>query len=134
MPRFRYDKLVRDHIPRWHIEEGHAVNMSELGGAELRVALMRKLREEVEEVEDSLTSAHSHHATREELADVLQVVYDLARSCGMTIDDIERERQEKERKKGGFSTGLYIHDITMPRDDEWVRNCRAQPDKYPEIE
>jgi len=36
MPTFRFEKLVRDNIWRWHEESGHTVKGRRLTGAELR--------------------------------------------------------------------------------------------------
>ena len=131
MPTFRYAKLVRDNIWRWHVEAGHAVNGRQLAGEQLRRALSAKLHEEADEIERAKTRAE----LIEEIADARQVLEDMCLIGGISNEEVARVQSEKLSKKGGFGSGLYIETIAIPEEtDEWAQYCRAQPEKYPEVD
>lgn len=129
MPTFKYDKLVRDKIAKWHEEAGHSVELKKLNDEELLRALCDKLHEEADEV----GSASDTEDLIEEIADVQQILDDICAQKGISKSDIENARKAKENKKGGFKNGVYIDSVTMPEDDEWVEYCRKDPVKYPEV-
>lgn len=130
MPTFKYAKLVRDNIWKWHEEAGHTVGGRKLEGAELRNALCEKLHEEADEVDGAL----SKEELTEEIADVRQILDDLCREEGITEAEVQTAQEKKAERKGGFREGRYINTVTMPNeDDKWVAYCRKDPDKYPEV-
>lgn len=131
MPTFRYNKLVRDKIARFHIEAGHELDHEYLKDRKLLDALCRKLHEEADEVNGAL----GLEQLVEEIADVQQIIDDICAVSGIEKMDIENVRSKKEKKKGGFKKGVYIKTVHMPNeDDEWVEYCRRDPKKYLEIE
>lgn len=130
MPTFKYAKLVRDNIWRWHEENGHTVTGSKLSGAELRAALCEKLHEEADEVNGAL----SKEELAEEIADVRQILDDLQAEEGITEHDVKLAQDKKHARKGGFREGHYIDTVLIPDEkDEWAEYCRKDPGKYPEI-
>lgn len=130
MPTFRYDKLVRDKIGKWHVEAGHTPAITHLKGKELVAALCKKLHEEADEVDGAL----SQEELVEEIADVQQIIDDLCAVADIekrVLDDIKKK---KAAKKGGFKDGVYISTVAMPdENDKWAIYCRKSPDKYPEV-
>ena len=130
MPTFKYSKLVRDNIPVWHDNRGHAVSMKKLSGEKLKQALCKKLHEESDEVADAQTKDE----LIAEIADVQQILSDLCAIEDISDEQVEAVRIEKLGRKGGFMSGYYIESVTMPKeDDRWVIYCREYPNKYPEI-
>lgn len=130
MPTFRYAKLVRDNIPRFHEESGHTIKSKNLSGKELVRALAEKLHEEADEVDGAL----SREELVEEIADVQQIINDLCAVSSISIKELTHMINKKAARKGGFSKGAYIDTVTMPdENDEWVAYCRKSPEKYPEI-
>lgn len=130
MPTFRYDKLVRDNIWRWHEEAGHTVSGKTLAGKALRDALCEKLHEEADEVNGAL----SKDELTEEIADVRQILDDLCAEEGITEEAVLDAQARKRAKKGGFLEGRYIATVSMfDEDDEWAVYCRKDPAKYPEL-
>ncbi|MFE6665746.1 nucleoside triphosphate pyrophosphohydrolase [Streptomyces sp. NPDC057697] len=90
-------KLVRDGIPEIIRRNGEEPATCVAGAPEYRKRLRDKLSEEVGEfleVEEDYS--------KEELADVLEVVYALAQDLGITLEDLERCRAEKAAERGGF--------------------------------
>ncbi len=130
MPTFRYDKLVRDNIAKWHIQSGHTPVARQLSSDEHLKALCKKLHEESDEVDGALTK----DALCEELADVAQIIHDICRLAGISKKALEQTRRAKADRKGGFQEGVYIDTVYMPNeDDKWVTYCRKDPSKYPEV-
>lgn len=130
MPTFTFAKLVRDNIPEWHRQAGHAVKGRRLTADELRAALIEKLHEEADEVRGAL----SREELIEEIGDVQQIIDDLLENQGIARDELQAVIAKKAKRKGGFKNGEYIDTVTMPNEnDEWVEYCRRAPEKYPEV-
>lgn len=131
MPVFKYAKLVRDKI--WSLERaaGHIPHGRRLGGLELKRALLKKLSEEAAEV--PLASA-AQNEVAEELADLQQVLDDLAAEYGISKETIETAQQMKRAEKGGFREGYYIETVEIPdENDPFAVKFRENPKKYPEV-
>lgn len=93
-----YGKLVRDRIPQI-IREGGAEPVTYIAGSEeYRNRLRDKLGEEVAE----FLEADDAEAP-EELADVLEVVHALAADLGVDARQLEKIREIKASRRGGFA-------------------------------
>ncbi|RDG37992.1 nucleoside triphosphate pyrophosphohydrolase [Streptomyces corynorhini] len=99
-------KLVRDRIPEIIRRNGEEPATYVAGAPEYRKRLRDKLSEEVGE----FLEAEEEHS-KEELADVLEVVHALARDLGMTLEDLERRRAEKAAERGGFEGRIMWTDV-----------------------
>lgn len=85
-------KLVRDKVePRDQHEEVHSANSS----AGRHMALCLKMHEEASEIADEPQDAY-------EYADLLEVIFELARMHGVSNDDIMNAMADKRHRKGGF--------------------------------
>jgi predicted house-cleaning noncanonical NTP pyrophosphatase (MazG superfamily) len=91
-----YGKLVRDKIPQIIRSKGLEPITYTADTEEYCIRLRDKLREEVEEY---LASDND----REELADILEVLYALARQAGTDQQELEKLRAAKAEKRGGFA-------------------------------
>lgn len=103
----RYNKLVRDKIPdiiRTHNQEPMVVTLDR---DDYVTALVKKLVEEVLE--------YQHDKTIEELADILEVVYALARTHGISSDELETVRKAKAEEKGGFEKRIFLKHVLIPQ-------------------
>jgi len=89
-------KLVRDKIPQIIRSKGQEPVIYIADIEEYCIRLRDKLREEVEEY---LASDND----REELADILEVLYALARQAGTDQQQLEKLRAAKAERRGGFA-------------------------------
>lgn len=95
-----YNKLVRDKIPEIICAQGETPRIRVLDQAEYTVCLEAKLDEEVRE----------YHRDRnlEELADILEVVYALAKNLGHSRQELEAVYDRKHDARGGFQDRIFL--------------------------
>lgn len=110
MKTIKYHKLVRDNIPDIIAEAGKECAVDILSDSEYVRLLEEKLDEEIRE----------YHETKdpEELADILEVVYALAKAKGIGPDELENIRKEKAYRNGGFEKKLLLTEVTEPEYEE----------------
>lgn len=96
-------KLVRDRIPEIIRENGETPITHVAEGEEYDQWLGEKLVEEACEFAED--------GTRDELADVLEVVYAVCEHRGIEWGEIERMRAEKADERGGFADGIVLEDV-----------------------
>jgi len=103
-------KLVRDQIPDIIRESGGSPESRVLNSSEYWLALVDKLHEEVEELQD---------ATRldrlEEIADVFEVLLAIAKLDGHSLEDIQQTAVAKRLARGGFEKRV------------WLKNSEVKP-------
>lgn len=130
MPRFTFNKLIRDKILQLHVDAGHTLKYRELSDVELKEKLREKLHEESDEIP---IRERSDTEIIEEIGDVQQVLDDLKRQYNITNEQVESAQQAKFAKKGGFAKGVYVESVQLSESDEWVAYYRKSPEKYPEV-
>ena len=98
-----YNKLVRDKIIDIIISNGETPKSRVLSDEEYLEELHRKLFEEANEFieEDS----------PEEMADLLEVVYSIAKLKNIDLNEVERIRKEQRQKRGGFENKIYLETV-----------------------
>ena len=94
-----YNKAIRDKIPEIIAKSGHSCNFRVLSDNDFLVALEKKLNEEIMEFQGT------HNP--EELVDVLEVVYAIARLNGLSKASIE-QICIKKIKKGAVLKKIYF--------------------------
>ena len=95
-----YNKLVRDKIPEIIEKDGKTCTCSILSDEEYLKKLDEKLGEELAEYQES--------KFMEELADLLEVMHAVTAARGSSIEEVEKIRQEKARKRGGFEKKILL--------------------------
>ena len=98
-----YGKLVRNKIIDIIFANGEKPIYHTLSDEEYLKELHKKLLEEANEFieEDS----------PEELADLLEVVYAIAKHKNINMDEVEKERVKKREKRGGFEDKIYLEGV-----------------------
>lgn len=127
---FRLDKLVRDGIVSGTIAGGGEVVRRDLRTPEERKgALIEKLIEEAKELlgADAVT-------TGSEIADLQEVVDQLAHDAGLSKGEIAALQKQKRDRVGGFENGDFIETVTLLEGNPWIAYYAADPEKYPEVE
>jgi predicted house-cleaning noncanonical NTP pyrophosphatase (MazG superfamily) len=95
-----YKKLVRDKIPE-KIEANNQIGEFYIFPAEeFEDELTLKMQEEIGEY---LTDKNP-----EELADILEVLMELAKIRDIPFSEVETIRQEKLKERGGFSKRIFL--------------------------
>lgn len=99
----RNEKLVRDAIPDLIRAEGRSPAIKTLHGKALTSALYDKLTEEHAE----LLAAKDAQHKREELADLIEVIFALGEQYGVSQEDLMTLTKAKREECGGFSKGYF---------------------------
>ena len=95
-----FNKLVRDKIPQIIESNGEVAEVEILDDERFLNELHKKLFEEAEEFveEDS----------PEELADLMEVLYTIARLRNIDLNEVETIRKEKAQKRGAFEKRIFL--------------------------
>lgn len=101
--KIEYNKLVRDKIPEIIAQsEKHAICITLSDGDYLK-NLDVKLIEEMKEYQESKSP--------EELADIIEVIYAIARARGTSVEELERICADKAKKRGGFQNRVFLKQV-----------------------
>ena len=98
-----YNKLVRDKIPEIIIASGAVPTTHIAKDDEYRRLLLTKLQEEAAEFVEE--------PNQEEAADILEVLNAMCDLMGWNMEDIQRLRQEKAKKRGGFKQRIILDSV-----------------------
>jgi len=96
----RYNKLVRDYIPRIIEAGGQTCTYHKASDDEFKQKLLEKLQEELDEFKDN--------GTIEELADLQEVIFAVLIERGWTMSDFLNTRLSKLRQRGDFSRRIIL--------------------------
>lgn len=103
-----YQKLVRDNIPAIIEKNGETCVTRKLTDKEYETALAEKLQEEVKELLEAYTAKErSVLDCAEEMADVMEVMYAMGKTCAVSKREIEQIRSQKAAEKGTFSKKIF---------------------------
>ncbi|WFD12185.1 nucleoside triphosphate pyrophosphohydrolase [Tepidibacter hydrothermalis] len=95
-----YDKIVRDKIPQIIDNAGKKFDIHIVSDDEAISYLDTKLDEEVKEFHED--------NNLEELADVMEILFSLAKKMGYSEDDLLNKRLEKKESNGGFDKNIIL--------------------------
>lgn len=101
--KITYNKLVRDKIPEIIKKDDKTVITEILSNSEYIKLLDEKLNEECAEYQRSKEI--------EELADILEVIYAIAKSKDVSVQELERIRKDKVDKHGGFDKKILLKEV-----------------------
>jgi predicted house-cleaning noncanonical NTP pyrophosphatase (MazG superfamily) len=128
MPKFKFNKLVRDKIIEHQLASGAVSAYRQLNPDEHRRELINKIIEEAQEI---LQAKPEEVAM--EIADVQQALDDLKEKYGLTSGDIAAAQLAKNEKNGAFKKGIFVDYVEVDSDSEWANYYRDHADRYPEI-
>lgn len=100
MATIKHNKLVRDLIKKKIEDNGETAVTRILEDDEFLKELHKKLQEEVDEYQSK--------GEVEELADILEVIYAIAKAKGVDEQELDKIRQQKRRLRGGFDDRVYL--------------------------
>jgi predicted house-cleaning noncanonical NTP pyrophosphatase (MazG superfamily) len=115
MLKFKFDKLVRDKIVDQQVASGAKPTYQVLDRQGHIDSLVKKISEEATEIVHALPDEVAG-----EIADVQQILDDLAEVLGLKSDDIRKEQQLKAEKAGTFQRGLYVEYVEVNDDNAWL--------------
>ena len=98
-----YGKLVRDKIIDIIRANGENPIYHTLTDGEYLVQLHKKLFEEANEF--------CENDDPEEFADLLEVLYAIAKLKNIDLDEVEKIRKEKAQKRGAFEKRIYLKEV-----------------------
>ena len=96
----KFHKAVRDKIPEIIQKSGHSCNVKTLSDDVFLSEIEKKLTEEVSE--------YQNDKNPEELADIIEVIYKIAKLKGISKEELEKMRARKIRERGGFEKNLFL--------------------------
>ncbi len=96
----KHNKLVRDKIPEIIKQKGNVPITHIAGDEEYWEKLKKKLREEVNEF--------LKESSKEELADILEVVYAICDFMNVDREELESLRKKKAEQRGGFRDRIIL--------------------------
>ena len=105
--------LVRDLTPALMRADGHAGDFRKASDQELEKLLKIKLVEKVNEY----LIADSDRQRLDNIVDIMEVFYTLARGMGQTMIDLERRRSNKVKSLGTYAEGQVFQ---LPADFEYT--------------
>ncbi len=100
----KYHKAIRDKIPEIIEKDGYICNVETMSDEEFLVKMEKKLSEEVAE--------YQNDKNPEELTDILEVIYRIAKLKGLSKEQLEKIRLDKVEKKGAFENNLFLRDTS----------------------
>lgn len=103
MGKVTYHKLVRDRIPEIIEASGKKCTRRILSDSEYLEMLDEKLNEELAEYQES--------KSMEELADLMEVIRAAAKARGSSIEEVEKIRREKAKKRDGFEKKILLEEV-----------------------
>lgn len=99
----KYNKLVRDKIPSIIRKNGKIPVTRTLDNKAAIKALRNKLDEEIKEFDEKNDLA--------ELADVLEVIYNISKKYGFSEAYLNKIRIDKIEERGSFDRNIFLEEV-----------------------
>ena len=125
MIRHHFNKLIRNKLPARMEKEGLKLVRCHLGKEEYAAELKKKLIEEANEVAESDDKQH----LTIELADVMEVIHEIARVHDISMESIEHERLLKREINGAFSADCYAEYVESEDDHQAFKDYLISKNK-----
>jgi len=99
----KYNKLIRDRIPEIIVKAGKTPITHKATKQEYWDKLKQKLQEEVDEFSQS--------ESKEELADILEVIFSICRFKKINKKSLEFFRLKKSKQRGSFIKKIILDEV-----------------------
>ena len=99
----KYDKLIRDRIPEIIEKSGKEYQIHTVDRDTTIEYLIKKFDEELTEFKEAYSKV--------ELADVLELIHGLAYQLEYDMEEIEKIRLDKRKKRGGFENRIILDHV-----------------------
>jgi predicted house-cleaning noncanonical NTP pyrophosphatase (MazG superfamily) len=96
MPKFIYNKLIRDKISELAILDGAKLDFEHITGEKLITQLKKKIREEADEVQE----ATNNEDLVDELIDLQEIMDTILKNLGIDRETFTARKQAKREKRG----------------------------------
>jgi predicted house-cleaning noncanonical NTP pyrophosphatase (MazG superfamily) len=107
MKIIQHNKLVRDNIIDIIESKGLRCSYDTLTTEEYKIALLDKLREEIDELETSINSGNPNDII-DEITDIISVLDYIVIGCNIDINYLQKYCQNKLIDKGGFGKRIFL--------------------------
>lgn len=105
--RQTYNKLIRDRIPEIIEADGKTYAIQEMSPEAYREALLQKLLEEAQEVQEAGIEKNKPDLVKE-LADLFEVIDTLIHFEQLDRMKIKQIQEDRQKKRGGFTKRLEL--------------------------
>lgn len=102
-----YNKLVRDRIPEILKEQNKKFKVEQVCEQEVMKFLIDKFIEELEEAVKEMINCNQY-GVRNELADLMSVIFRLADAYGISRENLLEAEEIKTESKGGFEENYIL--------------------------
>ncbi|WMJ87675.1 nucleoside triphosphate pyrophosphohydrolase [Anaerocolumna sp. MB42-C2] len=107
-----YNKLVRDKIPDFIMENNQIADYTVLSDEDYLNELHNKLNEEIEEYQKSREI--------EEMADIFEVLQAVCAVCDFSMEKIFEIKNKKAAERGGFEKKIYLRTVENKKKDRTI--------------
>ncbi|OGY43535.1 MAG: hypothetical protein A2731_03845 [Candidatus Buchananbacteria bacterium RIFCSPHIGHO2_01_FULL_39_8] len=98
-----YNKLVRDKIPQICRQDNHIPQYKVINQVRFKQELKKKLLEESKEL-----IVADKYKLKDEIADVHEILLNIAKAYGIRWPEVEKYRKEKNKKRGSFRKRYFL--------------------------
>lgn len=128
MHQFKVAKLVRDKIAQRMIADEKAKYR-----VLKQTGFIKELKKKIFEEAKELGSIKEKKKIIKELVDLQEIIDTLSQTLKSSKKEIKDKQREENKKSGSFKKRLYIENIELSDDHQWLDYYLANSKKYPEV-
>jgi len=128
MHQFKVAKLVRDKIAQRMIADEKAKYR-----VLKQTGFIKELKKKIFEEAKELGSIKEKKKIIKELVDLQEIIDTLSQTLKSSKKEIKDKQRKENKKSGSFKKRLYIENIELSDDHQWLDYYLANSKKYPEV-
>ncbi|MCP5322612.1 MAG: hypothetical protein H6492_01200 [Candidatus Paracaedibacteraceae bacterium] len=132
MPTFLFNKIIREKFLYKLLEQEGTYTSTSLTHDQAIQELKLKLKEEAQEISETLSTSDM----LEGLSDILAIVEGLLTAASLTMKDLSSACEAKKAARGKLRIYEKILTVSMPSNDNFhdtITELRSSPQRYPEL-